>query len=173
MHFKIETISALPTNISYRKLRLRADRKSGVPVRQPPTRCATPFTGLSWQGSLTWLSPCCSIFAPSAMSHTGARASAGHESQACHCGFLSLRALERSSRKFIGELLPGKNFPTSHPSTITQLLLERPSASLSYAFLKVSVISRHCNAYRVVIYTTRLWGGLQLSHICHRAGACC
>ena len=80
---------------------------------------------------------------------------------------------ERSSRKFIGELLPGKNFPTSHPSTITQLLLERPSASLSYAFLKVSVISRHCNAYRVVIYTTRLWGGLQLSHICHPAGACC
>ena len=61
MHFKIETISALPTNISYRKLRLRADRKSGVPVRQPPARCATPFTGLSWQGSLTWLSPCCSI----------------------------------------------------------------------------------------------------------------
>ena len=54
MHFKIETISALPTNISYRKLRLRADRKSGVPVRQPPARCAaTPFTGLLWHGSLT------------------------------------------------------------------------------------------------------------------------
>ena len=33
MHFKIETVSALPTD---RKLRLRADRKSGVPVRQPP-----------------------------------------------------------------------------------------------------------------------------------------
>ena len=57
---------------------------------------------------------------------------------------------ERSSRKFIVELLPGKNFPTSHPSTVTQLLLERPSASLSYAFLKVSVISRHYNAYCVV-----------------------
>ena len=36
MHFKIETVSALPTNFSHRKLRLRADRKSGVPVRQPP-----------------------------------------------------------------------------------------------------------------------------------------
>ena len=63
MHFKIETISALPTDFSYRKLRLRADRKSGVPVRQPPARCAIPFTGLSWHGSLTWLSPCCSISA--------------------------------------------------------------------------------------------------------------
>ena len=61
MHFKIETISALPTDFSYRKLRLRADRKSGVPVRQPPARCSTPFTGLSWHGSLTWLSLCCSI----------------------------------------------------------------------------------------------------------------
>ena len=39
-----------------RKLRLRADRKSGAPVR-----CATLFKGLSWHGSLTWLSPCCSI----------------------------------------------------------------------------------------------------------------
>ena len=63
MHFKIETISALPTDISYRKLRLRPDRKSGVPVRQPPASCATPFTGLSWHGSLTRLSPCCSISA--------------------------------------------------------------------------------------------------------------
>ena len=63
MHFKIETISALHTDFSYRKLRLRADRKSGVPVRQPPARCATLFAGLSWHGSLTWLSPCCSIFA--------------------------------------------------------------------------------------------------------------
>ena len=61
MHFKIETISALPTDISYRKLRLCADRKSGAPVRQPPAHYATPFTGLSWHGSLTWLSPCCSI----------------------------------------------------------------------------------------------------------------
>ena len=43
MHFKIETISALPTDIRYRKLRLGADRKSGTPVRQPPARCATPF----------------------------------------------------------------------------------------------------------------------------------
>ena len=62
MYFKIETISALPTDFSYKKLRLRDDRKSGVPVRQPPARCATPFTGLSWHGSLTWLSPCCSIW---------------------------------------------------------------------------------------------------------------
>ena len=53
---------ALPTDISYRKSPwLRADRKSGAPVRQPPARCATPFTGLSWHGSLAWLPPCCSI----------------------------------------------------------------------------------------------------------------
>ena len=35
------------SDISYKKLRLRADRKSGVPVCQTPARCATPFTGLS------------------------------------------------------------------------------------------------------------------------------
>ena len=46
MHFKIKTISALPTNISYRKLQLRADRKSGVPVRQPPT--AAPLRLLAY-----------------------------------------------------------------------------------------------------------------------------
>ena len=44
-----------PTLATESQLRLRADRKSGVPVRQPPARCATPFTGLSWHGSLTWL----------------------------------------------------------------------------------------------------------------------
>ena len=46
MHFKIETIPgpALPTTLATEsQLRLRADRKSGVPVRQPPARCATPF----------------------------------------------------------------------------------------------------------------------------------
>ena len=64
--------------------------------------------------------------------------------------FVAFFHCERSSRKFTVELLPGKSFPTFHPSIITQLLLERPSASLSYAFLKVSVISRHYKAYRVV-----------------------
>ena len=61
--FGTQTFAQLRTGFSYRKLRLRADRKSGVPVRQPPARCATPFTGLLWHGSLTWLSPCCSISA--------------------------------------------------------------------------------------------------------------
>ena len=67
--------------------------------------------------------------------------------------FVAFFHCERSSRKFIVEHYkfdPGKSFPTFHPSIITQLLLERPSASLSYAFLKVSVISRHYKAYRVV-----------------------
>ena len=32
------------------------------------------------------------------MSHTGARASAGHESQACLCGLLSLRALQQKGQ---------------------------------------------------------------------------
>ena len=40
MHFKIETISALPTNISYRKLRLRADPEewSACPPSTRPLR---------------------------------------------------------------------------------------------------------------------------------------
>ena len=36
MHLKIKTISALPTDISYRKLQLRADRKSVAPANHPP-----------------------------------------------------------------------------------------------------------------------------------------
>ena len=71
MHFKIETISALPTNISYRKLRLRADRAC-PPTTRPlrhsvyrliVTRLAhLAIRPLLWLGSLTWLSgPCCSI----------------------------------------------------------------------------------------------------------------
>ena len=36
MHFKIKTISAFPTDISYRKLQLRADRKSVAPASHPP-----------------------------------------------------------------------------------------------------------------------------------------
>ena len=40
MRLKVETISALLINASYRKLRLCADRKSGAPVRQSPACCA-------------------------------------------------------------------------------------------------------------------------------------
>ena len=170
MHFKIETISALPTNISYRKLRLLADRKSGMPAANHPP--LVPLRLLAYRDTARSLGyPLAVVSLPQVPWVIRMRVHPrGTRFKSAIVAFFHC---ERSSRKFIGELLPGKNFPTPHPSTITQLLLERPSASLSDAFLKVSVISRHCNAYRVVIYTTRLWGGLQLSHICHRAGTCC
>ena len=56
---------------------------------------------------------------------------------------------ERSSRKVSGELLPGKCFPTSHPSTITagETILH-PVLGILESF--GIIYSRHYNAYHVV-----------------------
>ena len=61
------------------------------------------------------------------MSHTGVRASAGHEIQAYLCGLLSLQALQQA---LSGELLPGKKikirffvFPDTSNKTITYHIL--------------------------------------------------
>ena len=89
-----------------------------------------------------------SIFSliPSTMSHTGERAFAGLEIQACLCGLLSLQALQLNVSV---ELLPGKSFPTSHPSTVTagETILE-PVLGILESF--GIIYSRHFNAYHVV-----------------------
>ena len=63
--------------------------------------------------------------------------------------FVALFYCERSSGKVSGELLPGKSFPTSHPSTITagETILH-PVLGILESF--GIIYSRHYNAYRVV-----------------------
>ena len=62
---------------------------------------------------------------------------------------------ERSSSKVSGELLPGKSFPTSHPSTITagETIL-KPALGILESF--GIIYSRHYNAYRVVRHNQAL-----------------
>ena len=61
--------------------------------------------------------------------------------------FVASFTVSAPAKRSVGNCSPAKIFP---PPTPPQLLLERPSSSLSRAFSKVSVILRHYKAYRIV-----------------------
>ena len=86
--------------------------------------------------------------------------------------WFAFTASARAERS-VGNYSPANVFPLP---TSPQLLLQRPSSSMSQASLKVSVLSilgiiMPITQLDGVIYTTRLWGGPQPSHICHPATA--